>query len=88
MTDAQGNPKDVYFTDCFYSDAVAAKEFLALPRKPVYRVDFALRGVRARCPGEVEAAYNEPGGGNECILNDECKAIEIPDPSAAITPLQ
>jgi hypothetical protein len=87
-TDAQGNPKNVYFTDCFYSDAFAAKGSLALPRKPAYRVEFTLRGVRARCPGELEAANNEPGGGNECILNDESEAIEIPDPGAAITPLQ
>jgi hypothetical protein len=88
MTDAKGKRKDVYFTDCFYSDSFAAKEYLALPRKPAYRVEFTLRGVRARCPGEVAAAYNEPGGGNECILNDDSRAIEIPDPSTAITPLQ
>lgn len=87
-TDAQGKPKDVYFTDCFYADALSAKKSLALPRKPAFRVEFKLRGVRARCPGTVEAAYSEPGGGNECILNDDSRAIEIPDPGAAITPLQ
>lgn len=88
VTDAEGNRKIVYFTDCLYSNAEEAKESLALPKKPDYRIKFTLKGNRGRCPGKAEPKYGEPGGGNECTLDEDSPPIDVPDPEMAIEPLQ
>jgi hypothetical protein len=88
MTGRDDKPRCVYFTDCFYADADDAKKYLALPNKPTHRVEFTLRGVKATCTGKTPPDFQEPGGGNQCILNNDSDPIAIPEPAEAIDPLE
>ena len=77
------NPMGTYWTTLITEDPLEAKRLLALPKIPHYRVggislaDLDIRMVKRF--DTASPAYNEPGGGEEILIEGAIPIVSIYD---------
>ncbi|MBI2340443.1 MAG: hypothetical protein HYU99_08790, partial [Deltaproteobacteria bacterium] len=68
-TTAEGQLKNVYYTNENFNSSIDAQQRLALPSEPTHRITIDANNVRANYGSTVSPAYGQPGGGAQFITH-------------------